>query len=164
MKIKSTLKTYSWVGPVLVGVFVGALNLAHYGITAGVEGVENRFGFFPGGSIVLFPAWIAGSNIPPHFQAIVIFGLGIVVGSFIYAVSIGELTWRRFRKSPLRRKVVWQSLIGGLLMGFGLMLSEGCSIRHFLSGASLLQFSSLVTLPGMILGIWLGVKILVKTL
>ncbi len=87
--MKSLIKK-RWFIPVAVGTAIGFLNLLHYVTTGMIPGTETRFGLFPGGSIVLAPAWIAGKEISLQFKAIVILGIGIVTGSFILSFGLGH--------------------------------------------------------------------------
>lgn len=140
------------------GALIGALNLFHYLISSYIPDAH-KFGIFPGGSILLAPMWFAG-KLTPQFKAIVVLGAGIVCGSFVVSIFSGKLSLETFRQSRVDCSALWKAVVGGLLMGFGLLLSEGCLVRHTLTGLPLLQLSSIVSLLGMVMGMWLGVKLL----
>ena len=156
----SAPKNNKWLIPLAAGGAVGALNLVHYLLTVSVPDTV-PFGIFPGGSVLLAPMWLTG-KLSPQFKAIVILGAGIVLGSFIMSLITGKLTAAKFRESKLPKANIWKALLGGFLMGFGLLLSEGCLIRHTLTGLPTLQLSSIVSLAGMVLGMWGGIRLMEK--
>ncbi len=164
--MKPTLKIFekAWLLPVLGGIGVGLLNLFHYLFSSAIDGVNVKFGFFPGGSIVLAPEWIMGKSISPEYKAIVMLGVGIVVGSFISSVLSGDSWLRNFKKGRLSIRKIFQAFLGGAFMGFGILISDGCLIRHALTGVPTLQISSIITFASMILGMWFGLKLLERWL
>lgn len=76
--------------------------------------------------------------------------IGIVVGSFIAALIAKEFKLR----APAIRVLV-QTFVGGLLMGFGAVTSGGCNIGHILSGVPQLSLGSILAAISIILGAWL---------
>ncbi|MBU4127195.1 MAG: YeeE/YedE family protein, partial [Proteobacteria bacterium] len=48
---------------------------------------------------------------------------------------------------------------GGILIGFGVLLANGCVIKHLLAGVPGLDIASFVVVAGIIMGMWLGLKI-----
>ncbi len=153
-------KNNRWLIPLAAGAAVGGLNLAHYLLTISIPDTV-RFGIFPGGSVLLAPMWLTG-KLTPQFKAIVILGAGIVFGSFIVSVITGKLSLKSFRESKLQKSVLWKAILGGFLMGFGLLLSEGCLIRHTLTGLPTLQLSSILSVAGMVIGMWGGIKLMAR--
>jgi hypothetical protein len=77
--------------------------------------------------------------------------LGIIIGAFIAALIAGEFKWR----FP-GWKMMGQTLLGGLLMGFGAVCAAGCNVTHILSGLPLLSFGSLLAAISIALGAWLA--------
>lgn len=75
--------------------------------------------------------------------------LGIVLGALAAALIAGEFAIR----AP-EPKIILQTFIGGLLMGFGAVVSSGCNIGHILSGVPQLSIGSLVGGISIILGGW----------
>jgi len=74
--------------------------------------------------------------------------LGVVLGSFVYAISTKQFRWEGFASvEDLRTQ-----LIGGVLMGFGGVLAIGCTIGQGLSGVSTLAIGSFLALAGIIAG------------
>ena len=76
--------------------------------------------------------------------------IGTVVGAFIAALIAREL---KLRVPPAKRLLI--TFGGGLLMGFGAVLSGGCNITHILSGVPQLSLGSFLAGISIILGAWL---------
>ncbi|HWS22937.1 MAG TPA: YeeE/YedE family protein [Anaerolineales bacterium] len=76
--------------------------------------------------------------------------LGIVLGALVAALIAGEFAIR----AP-QPKILLQTFAGGLLMGFGAVVSSGCNIGHILSGVPQLSVGSIVGGVSIILGGWL---------
>ncbi len=149
----------SWSIAIFIGMIIGFLNLVHYLISTSVEGVEIPFGFFPGGFPSAFVRFITGQSLSGMMKAILVLGFGIVIGSLVSSIISKELTFKRFRKSKLTKQKVLQAGIGGILMGIGIWMAEGCLIKHALTGTPALMLSSFTTLFGILLGIWAANKI-----
>jgi uncharacterized membrane protein YedE/YeeE len=81
--------------------------------------------------------------------------LGMPLGAFVSARSLHEFSWR----AP-RAVVLVQQFGGGLLMGVGGILANGCSIGHGITGLAALSLASLVSMAGIILGCWTMVYLL----
>jgi len=80
--------------------------------------------------------------------------VGIPLGSFVAAQLQG--------KSPgksVHLKRVPESIVGGLLMGFGATIAAGDNVAHGISGVPLLALSSLSFVVCMFLGVWAGIKL-----
>jgi uncharacterized membrane protein YedE/YeeE len=74
--------------------------------------------------------------------------VGIVLGSFAYAISTRQFRWEGFASlEDLRTQ-----LIGAVLMGFGGVTATGCTIGQGLSGVSTLALGSFIALAGIIAG------------
>ena len=74
--------------------------------------------------------------------------VGVVLGSFAYAVSTKQFRWEGFASlEDLRTQ-----LIGAVLMGFGGVLATGCTIGQGLSGISTLALGSFIAVGGIIAG------------
>ncbi len=76
--------------------------------------------------------------------------IGIIVGAFIASLIAGE-----FKIRFPGWKMIGQTLLGGLLMGFGAVTSAGCNVTHILSGIPQLGIGSLVGAISIVLGAWL---------
>jgi uncharacterized membrane protein YedE/YeeE len=74
--------------------------------------------------------------------------LGVVLGSFAYAIGTKQFRWEGFASlEDLRTQ-----LIGAVLMGFGGVLATGCTIGQGLSGISTLALGSFIALAGIVAG------------
>ena len=74
--------------------------------------------------------------------------IGVVLGSFAYAVSTRQFRWEGFASlEDLRTQ-----LVGAVLMGFGGVTAIGCTIGQGLSGVSTLALGSFIALAGIISG------------
>lgn len=76
--------------------------------------------------------------------------IGLVLGALIAALIAGEFALR----AP-EPKVILQTFLGGLLMGFGAVVSSGCNIGHILSGVPQLSIGSIIGGISIILGGWM---------
>jgi uncharacterized membrane protein YedE/YeeE len=88
------------------------------------------------------------------YQALVI---GAIVGAAIAAVLARE--WK-LRIPPV--KMLVQSLIGGLVMGIGAVVGDGCNITTILVGVPLLSLGSILAGTFTILGCWTAAYIIFK--
>jgi uncharacterized membrane protein YedE/YeeE len=74
--------------------------------------------------------------------------VGIVLGSFAYAIGTRQFRWEGFASlEDLRTQ-----LIGAVLMGFGGVTATGCTIGQGLSGVSTLALGSFIALAGIVAG------------
>lgn len=127
------------------------LGWGHYlagGILIGV-GVSLLFlltGWLGGMSTVFSSTWSYVSRLR-HFQQPryvesrawrLVFAVGLVAGALLWWVLLGP-------GGALQTTVpLWQLGLGGLLVGFGARLSNGCTSGHGICGLSALQLPSLV--------------------
>jgi len=81
--------------------------------------------------------------------------LGVPVGAFVGAWHTGEFGW----KLPPGWSLV-KLFAGGLLMGSGGVLAEGCNITQGLTNSATLAVGSLSAFAAMGLGGWLAIRIL----
>jgi hypothetical protein len=80
---------------------------------------------------------------------------GIILGSFLYAIFSGKFRIETFGTRP----DMIAHLIGGVLMGFGGVLSLGCTIGQGVTGMSTLAVGSVITLVAIILGCAFTMKV-----
>ena len=74
--------------------------------------------------------------------------LGVVLGSFAYAIATKQFRWEGFASlEDLRTQ-----LVGAVLMGFGGVTAIGCTIGQGLSGVSTLAMGSFLALAGIVGG------------
>jgi hypothetical protein len=100
----------------------------------------------------------AGPRIDLIFQTELMLMLGIFSGAFLTAVRLGE--FKVYGLPPLRQGLA--TFGGGLLIALGARIANGCNIKHVLGGLPLLSLQSLLFVGGMLVGAWLGAKLLPK--
>ncbi len=144
---------------VVVGAAIGGLNLAHYFTTQQMSGVETPFGLFPGGFPVATLLGLSGKGLSPDLVAMLVLGIGILAGSMLSARLTGDLTLSKFKARKLSAPKLRRAALGGVLMGAGVWMAQGCLIKHTLSGAPGLMLSSFTTLAGIVAGIWLSAQV-----
>ncbi|MHC4065579.1 MAG: YeeE/YedE thiosulfate transporter family protein [Planctomycetota bacterium] len=147
------------LGAIVAGAAIGALNVAHYFTTKQISGVETPFGLFPGGFPVATFLGLSGKGLSPGLVAMLVLGVGILAGSIISARLSGDLTISKFKAKKLSVSKLSRAGLGGVLMGAGTWMAQGCLIKHTLSGAPGLMLSSFTTLAGIVAGIWLSARV-----
>jgi len=75
-------------------------------------------------------------------------GLGVVIGSFLYAIASRTFRWESFTTA----EDLGNHIVGGVLMGFGGVTSLGCTIGQGITGFSTLALGSIVTFFSIIAG------------
>ena len=80
--------------------------------------------------------------------------IGLVLGAFIAANFAYEFAIRGAR----RKSMYLQALIGGILMGYGARLANGCNLGAFICSIPSLSLSGWIFWIGLTLGAFLGVK------
>jgi uncharacterized protein len=80
--------------------------------------------------------------------------LGIITASFAAALS-----GNRFKPSKLTPRNTFTALVGGVLLGWGSMISLGCTIGVLLSGTQAFAISGWVFFIFAFLGVWVGLKL-----
>ena len=165
--VRSTklLVSSPWFKPILGGLGVGLLGLLFYFISpfwssTGKPEVISVGGFLAntiawGEKVILRDNYLL-SGIPPILRYLI---LGIVLGSFIDSVLSRKLTWKRFNEQKIMKDDLPYDIGGGILIGFGVLLANGCVIKHLLAGVPGLDIASFVVVAGIIMGMWLGLKI-----
>lgn len=86
--------------------------------------------------------------------------IGIILGAFVSAVSLGE--FRPHWRVPGRQLLM--VFCGGVIMALGARISPGCNIWHVLGGLPVLTLQSLLFVIGLLPGAWLGSRLLLKLL
>lgn len=156
----------AWLKPILGGLGVGLLGLLFYFISpfwssTGKPEVVSVGGFLANtlawGEKAVFSVNHLLFGIPPIFRFLI---LGIVFGAFIDAVWSRQLTWKSFREQKLLKDDLSYDIGGGVLIGFGVLLANGCVIKHLLAGVPGLDVASFVAVVGIVIGMWLGLKIM----
>lgn len=154
-----------WFKPILGGLGVGLLGLLFYFISPFWSSTGKPVVISVGGFLANTLAWgekvlltdnYLLSGIPPILRFLI---LGIVLGSFVDAVLSRQLTWKGFNEQKLLKDDLPYDIGGGILIGFGVLLANGCVIKHLLAGVPGLDVASFVAVGGIIIGMWLGLKI-----
>ena len=143
---------------VLAGVVIGACIIAAWFVT-GYIGQDDFDPITPQGMAFIGPTGNTISYLMTFTGAQINFGiavaLGMIAGSFIYAILSGN-----FRIETFSNKTeMVNHMIGGVLMGFGGVLSFGCTIGQGVTGMSTLAIGSMMTLASIIFGSALTMKI-----
>jgi len=143
---------------ILAGIALGLLIIGAWYIT-GVVGnddfepvpVEAITFVAPSGNTLNYLMTYTGSVI--NFGIAVT--LGIISGSFLYALFHRSIRIETFTN----RQDMINHLVGAVLMGFGGVISFGCTIGQGVSGVSTLALGSFITLASIVFGSALTMKI-----
>lgn len=94
--------------------------------------------------------------LSPLLRSGSVINLGLLFGSLAAALLAGQFA---VRMGPSRELA--KGLVGGVLLGAGAALARGCNIGGFLSATSALSASGLVMAGGLIIGAYIGVRVVV---
>ena len=139
-----------WVG----GLLIGTLNVflfAYEKAWSVADGVRNWGNWFFNTTDVYDKI-----IIEPHLYTTSILNFGIIIGALAAALLAKQF---QIRVAPSRE--LFKALIGGTLMGVGASLSFGCNIGGFFSAISALSMSGVTMMAGLIIGAFIGLKLLV---
>lgn len=142
---------------ILAGITVGILIAGAWYVT-GVIGnddfeplpIESISFIAPVGNTLNYLMTYTGATI--GFGIAVVFG--VIAGSFLYAVLSGNFRLETFND----KGDMVNHLFAGVLMGFGGVLSLGCTIGQGVSGMSTLALGSLIALVSIVAGSALTMK------
>lgn len=149
------------------GLLLGGLNVLEYlykkpwGITTAVSRWAGWIAYSVGyraETLLYFGDKPAGKELLSHIpwrSGGTLLDWGLIFGAFTAALLAGEF---KVRFAPRRRYV--QSLLGGILMGYGARLAMGCNIGGFFSAVPSLALNGWVFGLGLFGGAWLGVQII----
>lgn len=143
---------------VLAGITVGGCVLAAWFVT-GYLGQDDFDPVSPQGLTFVGPTGNTISYLMTFTGAQINFGIavtfGMILGSFIYAIISGTFRIETFSN----QSEMVGHLIGAVLMGFGGVLSFGCTIGQGVTGVSTLAIGSFITLAMIIFGSALTMKV-----
>ena len=157
---------------VLAGVVLGLCVAAAWYVTAGpmgqglieevafLEGDEQPYGVGAQSLTFVQPAAVLirylETGLASRFMSFaMVAGAGVIAGAFLYAMVARRLRLEWFQSlGDVARHVT-----GGLLMGFGGVLSIGCTIGQAVSGVSTLAIGSFLTFVSICLGSALTMKV-----
>jgi hypothetical protein len=80
--------------------------------------------------------------------------LGMIAGSFAYAIATRQFRWEGFRNA----EDTANHLVGAALMGVGGVTAMGCTVGQGLSGVSTLATGSVLAFAAIVVGGWAGVR------
>ena len=143
---------------ILAGVAIGACVVAAWYVT-GYVGQDDFDPITPQGMAFIGPTGNTISFLMTYTGAEINFGiavvLGMIFGSFIYAIISGTFRIETFSN----KSEMLNHLVGAVMMGFGGVLSFGCTIGQGVTGMSTLAIGSFLTLASIIFGSALTMKI-----
>ncbi|PJF41987.1 MAG: hypothetical protein CUN50_05745, partial [Candidatus Thermofonsia Clade 1 bacterium] len=84
---------------------------------------------------------------------------GFLIGGLVAGSLAIALFTNRFQLSRLSLRDALTALLGGVLMGWGAMVSLGCTVGTLLSGISAFALSGWLFGAAVFAGVWLGLKL-----
>jgi uncharacterized membrane protein YedE/YeeE len=143
---------------ILAGLAVGGCVVAAWFVT-GYIGQDDFDPIAPQGLTFVGPTGNTISYLMTFTGAQINFGIavtfGMIVGSFIYAIISGTFRIETFSN----QSEMVGHLIGAVMMGFGGVLSFGCTIGQGVTGVSTLAIGSFITILMIIFGSALTMKV-----
>ena len=143
---------------VLAGVVIGAVITGGWYVTGYIGNddfepvpLESMTFVAPTGNAINYVMTFTGSTINFGIAAV----LGMVAGSFVYAVTSGTFRVETFGT----RSEMLSHLAGGVLMGFGGVLALGCTIGQGVTGVSTLAAGSFIAVASIIFGSAITMKV-----
>lgn len=154
----------------LTGLAVGLLVLAGWYVTAHAQATVMADEFLamdtsvtskfrptsltfakPNADFFAYIATASGSSIDFGIATVI----GVILGSFGAATATKSFHW----VVPPHKKAFLGHLFGGLLMGYGAIISMGCNIGQGLTGCSVMGLGGVITVSFIVLGSWTGLWI-----
>ena len=143
---------------ILAGVTIGGCVVAAWFVT-GYIGQDDFDPIAPQGLTFIGPTGNTISYLMTFTGAQINFGIavtfGMIIGSFIYAIISGTFRIETFSN----QSEMVGHLIGAVMMGFGGVLSFGCTIGQGVTGISTLAIGSFITLLSIVFGSALTMKV-----
>jgi uncharacterized membrane protein YedE/YeeE len=140
----------AWIGGLLLAV-INILLFAYEKPWSAADGVRN-WGNWIFNSLNITDLTI----IPPYLYSTSLLNFGVLGGAFAAA-----LMSRQFRIQRAPPFELFKGLIGGTLMGIGAAMAFGCNIGGFFSAMSALSMSGFAMMAGLMIGVYLGLRLLV---
>jgi uncharacterized membrane protein YedE/YeeE len=94
--------------------------------------------------------------IPPYLYSTSLLNFGVIAGAFAAALLI-----RQFRIQGAPAFEIFKAVIGGSLMGIGAAMAFGCNIGGFFSASSALSAAGLAMMLGLLIGVYIGLRLLI---
>ena len=143
---------------VLAGLVIGSCIIAAWFVT-GFIGQDDFDPITPQGMAFIGPTGNMISYLMTFTGAEINFGIavafGMIAGSFLYAAISGNFRIETFSN----KSEMISHMLGAVLMGFGGVLSFGCTVGQGVTGVSTLAMGSFLTLISIIFGSALTMKI-----
>ncbi len=143
---------------VLAGLSIGAIIVAGWYVTGrgalddfDPVPVESYTFVAPAGNAIQYLMTFTGSTI--NFGIAAVFG--VIAGAFLYSTLTGRFRIETFTN----RQDMISHIFGGMLMGFGGVLSLGCTIGQGITGMSTLAMGAVITLVMIIFGSAITMKV-----
>jgi uncharacterized membrane protein YedE/YeeE len=152
----------AWAGGAAIGILGTFAYLWNHPL--GVTGELGRISRRAGVALALTPSRLEGLDRLAGCRAIGseraitesgIFAVALVAGSLLSALLAGEF---RLRKPKPRSLAL--AAAGGVLLGFGAMISLGCTVGTLLSGIMAFSLHGWIFLAGLFGGSWAGTALL----
>lgn len=151
-----------WVGGVGVGILgaVAYLRATPLGVTAEIGRLSRKFGSQLGLTPDTLPGLdaLAGCATADRggaaFTPNALFVIGLVIAALASGLAAGQFTPER---QSWQRVVL--ALVGGVLLGFGSMISLGCTVGTLLSGVQVFAVSGWIFAAALVVGVYGGLKI-----
>jgi uncharacterized protein len=148
----------AWAGGAAVGMLATFAYL--WGHPLGVTAEIGRVSRLAGNAVGLMPARLEGLDKLPGCSAIGSSGWPTVPGAFLLSLVAGSLISAlvsgEFRIRKGRPRTLALAAAGGVLLGFGAMISLGCTVGTMLSGIMAFSLSGWLFTAGLAGGAWLG--------
>jgi len=138
-----------WVG----GLLLSAINVMMFAYLKPwnvAEGLENW-----GNWILRGVGMETGELAPPQLLTTSVTNISLLLGALAAALLSREFGLRLASRRDMAR-----SALGGVFMGVGAVLGMGCTVGAFLSGYSALSLGGVVMLFSLMIGAYLGLRIL----
>ncbi|WP_278184261.1 YeeE/YedE thiosulfate transporter family protein [Alkaliphilus metalliredigens] len=87
-----------------------------------------------------------------------VLNIAVIVGALIAALWASEFKWKKIKNV----KQLCFALIGGIVMGYGTILSFGCNISAYFSAIPSFSLHGWVFAAFMFVGSWIGSKVLIR--
>ena len=107
-------------------------------------------------STASWPVWQHSGYLHPLLERATWSNLGIILGAFVALLLARQFKIKRIKD----KKQIVLALSGGWLMGYGARVASGCNIGGLYSAISSLAINGWLFLPGIMLGVWVGSKLL----
>ncbi len=140
----------AWVAGILLAVS-NILLFAYEKPWSAADGVRN-WGDWVFNSLGLADTII----ISPYLYSTSLLNFGVIAGAFAAALLAGQF---RIQGAPVFELL--KGLVGGTLMGIGAALAFGCNIGGFFSATSALSMAGLAMLAGLMIGVYIGLRLLI---